>query len=100
MTGGTSGIGRAAVEAFARAGAQEYGKDVRINAIAPGPIETPMLARVRVDWGATTEQLVAPYPMKRVGTPQEVAALVLWLAGAEASYVSGHVIGIDGGDLP
>ncbi len=94
------GASKAAVIHMTRAAAQEYGRDVRINAIAPGPIESPMLERVRRDWKVTTEQLVAPYPMRRVGTAEEVAALVLFLASDESSYVSGHVIGIDGGDLP
>jgi NAD(P)-dependent dehydrogenase (short-subunit alcohol dehydrogenase family) len=49
-------------------------------------------------WQVTTEQLVAPYPMRRAGTPEEVAAVVVFLA-SDAAYVSGHVIGIDGGDL-
>ncbi|MBB4017976.1 NAD(P)-dependent dehydrogenase (short-subunit alcohol dehydrogenase family) [Chelatococcus caeni] len=94
------GASKAAVIHMTRAAAQEYGRDMRINAIAPGPIESPMLERVRRDWKVTTEQLVAPYPMRRVGTAEEVAALVLFLASDESSYVSGHVIGIDGGDLP
>jgi len=94
------GASKAAVIHMTRAAAQEYGRDVRINAIAPGAIETPMLERVRRDWKVTTEQLIAPYPMQRVGTPEEVASVVLFLAGDASSYVSGHVIGIDGGDLP
>ena len=94
------GASKAAVIHMTRAAAQEYGRDVRINAIAPGPIESPMLERVRRDWKVTTEQLVAPYPMRRVGTPDEVAALVLFLASDASSYMSGHVIGVDGGDLP
>jgi NAD(P)-dependent dehydrogenase (short-subunit alcohol dehydrogenase family) len=93
------GASKAAVIHMTRAAAQEYGRDVRINAIAPGPIETPMLERVRRDWKVTTEQLVAPYPMRRVGTPEEVAALVAFLASDASSYISGHVFGIDGGDL-
>ena len=93
------GAAKAAVIHVTRAAAQEYGRDVRINAIAPGPIESPMLERVRRDWKVTTEQLVAPYPMQRVGTPEEVASVVLFLASDASSYVSGHVIGIDGGDL-
>ncbi|MCA1367229.1 SDR family oxidoreductase [Bradyrhizobium sp. BRP14] len=93
------GASKAAVIHMTRAAAQEYGRHVRINAIAPGPIETPMLERVRRDWKVTTEQLVAPYPMRRVGTPEEVAALVVFLASDASSYISGHVIGIDGGDL-
>ncbi|WP_248447773.1 SDR family NAD(P)-dependent oxidoreductase [Sinorhizobium meliloti] len=93
------GASKAAVIHMTRAAAQEYGQHVRINAIAPGPIETPMLDRVRRDWKVTTEQLVAPYPMRRVGTPEEVASVVLFLASDASSYLSGHVIGIDGGDL-
>lgn len=93
------GATKAAVIHMTRAAAQEYGRDVRINALAPGAIETPMLERVRRDWKVTTEQLVAPYPMRRAGTPEEVAAVVVFLASDAASYVSGHVLGIDGGDL-
>jgi NAD(P)-dependent dehydrogenase (short-subunit alcohol dehydrogenase family) len=93
------GAAKSAVIHMSRAAAQEYGRDVRINAIAPGPIESPMLERVRRDWKVTNEQLVAPYPMKRAGTPEEVAALVVFLAGGASSYISGQVIGIDGGDL-
>jgi NAD(P)-dependent dehydrogenase (short-subunit alcohol dehydrogenase family) len=93
------GAAKSAVIHMSRAAAQEYGRDVRINAIAPGPIESPMLERVRRDWKVTQEQLVAPYPMKRAGTPEEVAALVVFLASGASSYISGQVIGIDGGDL-
>jgi NAD(P)-dependent dehydrogenase (short-subunit alcohol dehydrogenase family) len=94
------GASKAAVIHMTRAAAQEYGHTVRVNAVAPGAIETPMLERVRQQWGVTTEQLVASYPAKRAGTPQEVAELVLWLSSERASYVSGHVVGVDGGDLP
>lgn len=94
------GASKAAVIHMTRAAAQEYGRDVRINAIAPGAIESPMLERVRRDWKVTTEQLLAPYPMRRPGTQEEVAALVLFLASDASAYVNGHVIGIDGGDLP
>ena len=58
-----------------------------------------MLDRVERDWKVTKEQLVQPYPFKRVGKPEEVAAMVLWLASDDASYVSGGQFSVDGGGL-
>jgi NAD(P)-dependent dehydrogenase (short-subunit alcohol dehydrogenase family) len=93
------GASKAAVIHMTRAAAQEYGREVRINAVAPGPIETAMLERVRQQWGVTSEQLASAYPAKRIGTVQEVAQAVLWLCSHEASYVSGQILGVDGGGL-
>jgi NAD(P)-dependent dehydrogenase (short-subunit alcohol dehydrogenase family) len=93
------GAAKAAAIHMSRSAAQEYGRDVRVHAIAPGLIETPMLERVRRDWKVTSEQLAASYPMRRVGRPEEVAALVIFLASDASSYMSGDVIGIDGGGL-
>jgi NAD(P)-dependent dehydrogenase (short-subunit alcohol dehydrogenase family) len=58
-----------------------------------------MLDRVKRDWNVTEAQLVAPYPMKRVGQSIEVVNLVLWLASDAASYVSGSEFSLDGGGL-
>ncbi len=92
------GASKAAVIHMTKMAAQEYGK-IRINAVLPGAINTAMLDRVKRDWKVTEAQLVAPYPMKRVGQPNEVANLVLWLASDAASYVSGSEFSIDGGGL-
>jgi NAD(P)-dependent dehydrogenase (short-subunit alcohol dehydrogenase family) len=93
------GASKAAVIHMSKMAAQEYGKTIRVNAIAPGPIDTAMLDRVKRDWKVTEEQLVAPYPSKRAGTAAEVADMVLWLASDAATYVSGANLSIDGGGL-
>jgi NAD(P)-dependent dehydrogenase (short-subunit alcohol dehydrogenase family) len=93
------GASKAAVIHMTKMAAQEYGKNIRINAIAPGAIDTPMWDRVQRDWKLTTEQLVASYPSKRVGKPEEVSQAVMWLASTEAGYVSGMRFDIDGGGL-
>lgn len=93
------GASKAAVIHMTKMAAQEYGKTIRVNAVSPGAIDTAMLDRVERDWKVSKEQLAASYPIKRVGQPEEVAAAVLWLASAEASYVSGTAFNIDGGGL-
>lgn len=93
------GASKAAVIHMTKMAAQEYGKTIRINAVLPGAINTPMLDRVKRDWNVTEEQLVAPYPSQRAGQPNEVANLVLWLASDAAAYVSGGQFSLDGGGL-
>lgn len=76
----------------------EYAKDgLRVNAIAPGPTETPMVK----NYFAANPQMKANaesgIPQKRLGTPEEVAELVAFLLTSKAQYINGEVISIDGG---
>ena len=66
-------------------------RNITVNAVAPGLIETDMIE------GAPVKELVARIPMQRLGRPEEVAALVGFLASDAAAYVTGQVIGINGG---
>ncbi|MFH2008174.1 MAG: SDR family oxidoreductase [bacterium] len=87
---GTKGF----VESFTRALAVEVGrKNVRVNAVAPGVIDTAMTAAVR---SLAEETVLERIPQRRIGTPEEVAAAVAFLASDEASYVNGAVLGVDG----
>ncbi|MEF3274088.1 MAG: SDR family oxidoreductase [Chloroflexus sp.] len=80
-----------------RAAALEYAKaGIRINAVCPGAIQTPMLNRLLATPGAETSTLAA-IPLGRIGQPEEVAGAVIWLCSDAASYVTGHLMVVDGG---
>lgn len=71
-------------------------KGVRVNAVCPGYIETPMTAQVRTVEGGT-EHLASLHPMGRLGKPQEIAAAIAFLASDDASFVTGVALAVDGG---
>jgi len=72
--------------------------NIRVNAIAPGVIETPMIDPVKQDPKAM-EGILTRLPLHRVGKPEEVSNLVLFLASDESSYITGSTVVVDGGWL-
>ena len=76
------------------------GRGIRVNAVAPGPIVTPILGRSGLSKEAIDEfakDMAEKVPMKRFGQPEEVAATVAFLASQDASYITGVEINVDGG---
>lgn len=71
---------------------------IRVNAVAPGVIDTPMTAPM-AGIPALLEAEIAHVPMGRLGTPEEVTGAVLFLASGAASYITGHTLAVDGGYL-
>jgi len=72
--------------------------NIRVNAISPGMIETPMIDTVKSD-PKTLEAMLTRVPLRRVGKPDEVSNLVLFLASNKSSYMTGSTVVIDGGWL-
>jgi NAD(P)-dependent dehydrogenase (short-subunit alcohol dehydrogenase family) len=70
---------------------------IRINAVCPGIIETPMAAAMMVSQPEAIKELMKAQPIGRLGRPEEVAAAVLWLCSPGSSFVIGHALAVDGG---
>ena len=87
-----------AVLGMTKSAALEYAKSgIRINAIAPGLVETEMLEEVAEDNKQLIESLKSKTPIGRIGDPQEIANAVVWLLSDKASFVLGHTLLVDGG---
>jgi NAD(P)-dependent dehydrogenase (short-subunit alcohol dehydrogenase family) len=89
---GVIGLTRAVALEYARAG-------VRVNAVCPGSIRTPMLEGFTGGDEATLEGMGRMQPIGRLGTPAEVAEAIAWLCSDAASFVTGHALAVDGGVL-
>jgi NAD(P)-dependent dehydrogenase (short-subunit alcohol dehydrogenase family) len=87
------------VVGLTRTAALEYSKSgIRVNAVGPAFIQTPMIEGVTADPGAA-QALTAAHPIGRLGQPEEVAELVIWLSSDKASFVTGNYYAADGGYL-
>jgi len=86
-----------AVSGMTKSAALEVAAEgIRINAVAPGPILTPLLLR---GWNNDPSKASGRVPMRRIGRPEEVASAVVWLLSDQASFITGHIMPIDGGML-
>jgi NAD(P)-dependent dehydrogenase (short-subunit alcohol dehydrogenase family) len=92
---------KAAMRSLARTAAAELvGRGIRVNTVAPGPIETPIFGKTGLPQEAIDEfakGVKERVPMKRFGQPEEVAGAVAFLASQDASYITGVEINVDGG---
>ncbi|WP_447978699.1 SDR family NAD(P)-dependent oxidoreductase [Candidatus Nitrospira bockiana] len=94
---GAYGTSKGGLEIFTRCVAMDYAKEgIRCNSVCPGLIETPMASSL-LDNPEMRAQALSAYPISRVGTPEEVAKLVLYLASDDATWVTGSSFTIDGG---
>lgn len=85
--------------AFTKSLAREMGSSgILVNAVAPGPVETDMLEQELDD--EERRDLISQIPLDRLGTPEEIAAVCVFLLSQQASYINGQIITVDGGWLP
>jgi NAD(P)-dependent dehydrogenase (short-subunit alcohol dehydrogenase family) len=87
---GLNGLTKTAALEYAQRG-------IRINAVCPGAIETPMIHRVTHHDAQEEAAMIARHPMGRMGTPEEIAELIVWLCSDAASFITGQTIAADGG---
>jgi len=72
-------------------------KNIRVNCVCPGLINTPMVARMVDSGGMNEQEFLAAEPVGRMGRPEEIGEGVVWLLSDAASFVTGHAMSIDGG---
>jgi 3-oxoacyl-[acyl-carrier protein] reductase len=97
MNMGFYGVAKLALNGITTSLANELGwRRIRINAIAPGPTDTQAL---RGTVGDYANELVKSMPIKRLGTPEDMANAVLFLLSDEASWITGHILNVDGGQF-
>ncbi len=81
-----------------KSSALEYAsRGIRINAVCPGTIDTPMVADMLTKEPDAMKDILRDQPIGRLGRPEEIAAAVLWLCSEGASFVIGHALVVDGG---
>ena len=87
-------IAKAGLVAMTKVLAKELGPEIRVNAVAPGFIETPILATMPAK---VIDEMRERVPLKRLGQPQDIARVYTFLASDQAAYINGAVIEVSGG---
>ena len=91
---------KAALQAVTRTAAIEWGKKgIRVNGVGPGYIETPLMTEYFESGRVNKRAIEGAVPMGRVGKPEEIAKVILFLASDDSSYVTGQMVFVDGGFL-
>ncbi|MEY2474417.1 MAG: hypothetical protein QOK28_3746, partial [Actinomycetota bacterium] len=94
---GAYGPAKAAIEALVEMGADELGpSNIRVNAVRPGLVDTELVGAITAG-GPVLADYMAQMPLARVGTVDDVAAAVRFLAGPESSWITGQMLALDGG---
>ncbi len=84
---------KAGIISLTKSYARYFGENIRVNAVAPGLIDTPLTASSGIDPAATTDYSI----IKRMGKPEEIANAIAYLLSDEASFITGQVLVVDGG---
>jgi 3-oxoacyl-[acyl-carrier protein] reductase len=97
MSTGFYGVAKLAMNGITQSLANELGwRNIRINAIAPGPTDTEALQRNAGDYA---QEMLKAMPIKRLGRPEDMASAALFLLSDDASWITGHILNVDGGQL-
>lgn len=96
--GAAYGASKFGVVGMTKCAALDYaGSNIRVNAVCPGIIDTPMMDRLTEGTPEGRERVIAQEPVGRMGTPEEIAATVIWMCSDESSFLVGHALVVDGG---
>jgi NAD(P)-dependent dehydrogenase (short-subunit alcohol dehydrogenase family) len=90
------GASKAGIDMFCTSAAEELGPDIRVNSVRPGIVDDELMSMITAG-GPLLDDYIAGMPMERVGTVDDIAQAVRFLAGPESSWITGVNLPIDGG---